>query len=116
MNTDQRHDRLDRALPAHFGNSSCLACRYLAALVIALLPAACDRLDMYDQPRYEPMEPSEFFADGESSRAPPPGTVARGQLPEDEPRETGKRNGRFVSKVPVEVDRTLLARGQERYQ
>lgn len=36
--------------------------RIVPALVVVLL-AGCDRLDMYDQPRYEPLEASDFFSD-----------------------------------------------------
>ncbi len=38
---------------------------------------------MHDQPRYEPLEASEFFADGASARPLPAGTVARGRLRAD---------------------------------
>lgn len=55
-----------------------------AALLLplcALALAGCDRgsfgLDMYDQPRKEPYEKSEFHADGQSARPLVPGTVAR---------------------------------------
>lgn len=44
----------------------------------ALLLAGCEQAmqDMYDQPRYEPYEPSALFEDGTSARQPPAGTVA----------------------------------------
>lgn len=35
---------------------------------------------MAEQPSARPLEPSEFFADGQSARPPIPGTVARGHL------------------------------------
>ncbi len=41
--------------------------------------AGCERNDMHNQPRHEPMEISTFFDDGQSSRPIVPGTVARGQ-------------------------------------
>lgn len=78
-----------------------------AGLLIAVLVAGCDRLDMYDQPRYEPLEASEFFSDGLSARPPVEGTIARGALREDEPyftgREpgrTGKEPGKLVRRIP----------------
>ena len=80
-----------------------------------LAAAGCDMLDMYDEPRYEPLEASEFFADGGSSRQLVEGTVPRGWLREDEALYTGKLNGEFVSKLPVPVDRKLFERGQERF-
>src|SRR5436190_451858 len=47
------------------------------AFTLLLLPSGCDRLDMYDQPRYEPLEASDFFADGLSARPPVEGTIVR---------------------------------------
>lgn len=76
--------------------------------------AGCHR-DMHDQPRYETLEASDFFADGQSARLPVPGTVARGQLNEDEALLTGKVEGRFVTEFPLAVDRALLERGRERF-
>ena len=55
----------------------------------ALGLAGC-RQDMHDQPRYEAFERSETFADRRSARLPIAGTVARGQLHEDELLETGR--------------------------
>ena len=76
--------------------------------------AGCHR-DMQNQPRYEPLEPSTFFADGMSARPLVAGTVARGQLNEDEAFFTGKEESKFVAELPVEADRELLLRGQERF-
>lgn len=90
----------------------------LAALLFAVASlgaTGCDMLDMYDQPRYEPLEASEFFPDGGSARPIVAGTVPRGWLREDEALYTGKLDGEFVSKLPVPVDRKLFDRGQERF-
>jgi mono/diheme cytochrome c family protein len=85
-------------------------------IFVALLSALTGcHTDMRDQPRYEPLEASDFFADGQSARLPVPGTVARGQLHEDEAFYTGRSEGQFVSELPIEVDRDLLVRGQERF-
>jgi hypothetical protein len=73
------------------------------------------RQDMHDQPRYEPLEASAFFADGRSARAPVTGTVARGQLPPDTYFSTGKIDGEFGNALPFPVTHRLLERGQERY-
>lgn len=72
-------------------------------------------LDMYDEPRFEPLEASTFFDDGASSRPLVAGTVARGDLREDEAFYTGKVDGKYVTELPVELDRALLLRGQERF-
>jgi len=88
--------------------------RHAAWLVLALLAAAC-RQQMDDQPRYEPLEASRFFPDGQSSRPRVEGTVARGELHADAALYTGKTGGRLVEKLPVPLTADLLARGRERY-
>jgi mono/diheme cytochrome c family protein len=70
---------------------------------------------MYDQPRYEPLEASAFFEDGQSSRPLVPGTVARGQLRDDDHFYTGNVDGKLVETFPFEVDRSVLERGRERF-
>jgi mono/diheme cytochrome c family protein len=86
----------------------------LAVLLVAGLAAAC-RQDMHDQPRIEPYEESDFFADGRGNRMPVEGAVARGQLRADEAFYTGLAGDQFVEVLPVEVTRELLDRGRERY-
>jgi hypothetical protein len=83
----------------------------VAALALA---AGCHR-DMRDQPRYEPLEASELFSNGMASRPLVEGTVARGQLHDDAPFYTGKENDKPIAKIPLETDRALLERGQERF-
>jgi hypothetical protein len=87
----------------------------LAMILILAAIAGCHR-DMRDQARYETMEYSDFFSDSQSARPVIEGTVARGELNEDEAFHTGKEAGRFVANLPVTVDRTLLLRGQQRFQ
>jgi mono/diheme cytochrome c family protein len=70
---------------------------------------------MQDQPHYEPLEASDFFADGQAARLPVAGTIARGQLHEDEALFTGKRGDEPVTTFPLAVDRELLDRGRERF-
>lgn len=43
--------------------------------------AGCEQAmhDMYDQPKYKPQAPSPLFADGNSARTPPPGSVPAAQ-------------------------------------
>lgn len=55
--------------------------RRLAAVIAALVllaTAGCEKAmqDMYQQPRYDPLEPSSLFPDGRSSRTPPPESLA----------------------------------------
>jgi mono/diheme cytochrome c family protein len=72
-------------------------------------------LDMYDEPRFEPLEASTFFDDGTSARPLVPGTVARGDLREDDGFYQGKVDGKYVTTLPVDLDEQLLLRGQERF-
>jgi mono/diheme cytochrome c family protein len=86
----------------------------IALALLAVCCAGCYR-DMHDQPRYEPLEASDFFTDGQSARLPVAGTIARGQLHENAAFATGKEAGQLVATIPVEVDRALLERGRERF-
>jgi mono/diheme cytochrome c family protein len=70
---------------------------------------------MHDQPKYEPLEESTFFADGQASRAPVPGTVARGQLYEDTLLHTGKDGDRDAQVFPFRIDAQVMQRGRERF-
>lgn len=76
--------------------------------------AGC-RLTMADQPRYEPLEASAFFADGASARPAVADTVARDQDPADEQLTTGRVNGEIVDSFPFTVTTAMLERGQARY-
>jgi mono/diheme cytochrome c family protein len=84
-------------------------------LAAAAAGSAC-RQDMQDQPKYIPLRPSEFFADGRSERPLIPGTVARGHLDDDAAYYTGKgADGKFLDAFPFAVDKTVIERGQNRY-
>jgi len=94
----------------------------LALLALALfgLGVAGCRQDMHDAPRYEPLERSEFFADGRASRDPVPGTVGRARIDEpffeDPIFMTGLGpDGQPVATLAVELSPALLARGRERF-
>ncbi len=94
-----------------------LSIRALVAtgVLVAALPLSACRQDMHNQPRYEPMEYSAFFPDQRAARPVPAGTVARGQLHEDQHFYTGKVGGRFAETFPMPITRALLERGRERY-
>jgi mono/diheme cytochrome c family protein len=89
-------------------------------LFVAIALAGC-RTEMYDQPRYEPYEASDFYDDGTSARP----TIA-GTVPRDDPRErggasselfnTGKIGDKIAVEIPFAVDRSVLDRGQERFR
>jgi len=94
--------------------------RWLAAGVALICLSGC--VEMYDQPRYDPFEASDFFTDGSSSRPRIPGTVPREDprdLPEVEDRElllTGLRDGLPSRTAPFPMDEAVLKRGLERYR
>ena len=72
---------------------------------------------MHDQPKYEPLEASEIFANGAASRPFVEGTVARGHLGEDVGYQTGlDASGAFVAEFPMALDRRMLERGRSRYE
>ena len=87
---------------------------WVCALLPSILLAGC-RQDMHVQPRYEPEDPSTFFADGRSERPPVEGTVARGQLRTDELLYTGRVNGAVADIFPFAITAADLSRGRERY-
>lgn len=72
--------------------------------------------DMDDQPKYKAQSENHFFADGITMRTPPDGTVARGELREDDRFYLGRsKDGSFVRTSPVAETDESLARGEERY-
>jgi mono/diheme cytochrome c family protein len=98
-----------------------------APLAVALLLAGCRGCpssrppihlnpNMDRQPKLLAQAESGFFADGAAMRAPVPGTVAQGQLPEQVALRDGRdASGAWVAEIPLAVDAALLARGEERY-
>lgn len=82
----------------------------LIALPAVIGLGGCDRLDMYDEPRYEPLEASRLFRDGMSARPQVPGTIARGLLHEDTVFYTGLDAGRPIAAIPESVGRQLFER------
>ena len=103
----------------------------MAGVLLAL--TGCHR-DMWDQPRYEPLESGAFFGEGQSSsRVNVENTVAYGAAAEvlDTHYTEGRVDGELVDTLPARVTehwtakaegdatagmRALLERGRERYQ
>ena len=93
---------------------------FVFGLFALAVMVGCDQ-NMIDQPRYEPLETSDFFPDGQSARPIVSGTVARGNLRTDEEFFTGRADGKPVRGLPERVleGKTLkdvLTRGQQRYE
>lgn len=84
------------------------------ALGVTLLGAGC-RQDMHNQPKAKPQSKSAFFVDGRTGRLPVEGTIARGQLNEDDHLYRGKIDGKFATTFPFAIDAATLQRGKERY-
>jgi hypothetical protein len=89
--------------------------RVCCALLAALVLAGCTD-DMYNQPKYEPMETSQMFPDQQAMRPLPPGVVQFGDTREDAHYYRGRVDGAFVTTFPFPVTRDMLYRGQERYE
>jgi mono/diheme cytochrome c family protein len=88
----------------------------LGALVLAVAGLSACRQDMHDQPKYIPLRPSSFFADGRSARTPEEGTIARGHLNDDALFYTGKGpDGKFADAFPFPVTKEVIERGQQRF-
>jgi len=89
-----------------------------ALLVAFFLLAGCAETgQMNDQPRYDPLEASDFFPEQQSALLPVPGTVpfASTDSP-NSPAVTGlTEDGEPVQGWPVEVNQEMVQLGQERY-
>lgn len=79
-------------------------------------PPIHTQYNMYWQERFNTQQENPFFADSRSARMPVDGTVARGKL-EDNPAYYQGVNvdGSYVEKIPVDVTRSFLMRGQQKY-
>ena len=89
-------------------------CATAAGTVLLLALAGC-RQDMHDQPKYSAYEGSDFFADQRSARPILEGTIAQGQLNEDEHLYTGRVGGQPAATFPFAIDDSAMRRGRERY-
>lgn len=103
------HGRLPRR------RSSLLSVVTFMSLTMSVLILSGCRQDMHDQPKYVPLRESAFFNDARSARPLVDGTVARGQLHDDELMYTGKVKGEDATVFPMRVDAAVMARGQQRF-
>lgn len=72
--------------------------------------------NMDTQEKYKAQSESYFFVDGATMRTPVEGTVARGELREDDAYYRGKdAAGDFITTAPMAFSAEMIARGEERY-
>lgn len=71
--------------------------------------------DMDSQPKFKAQARNLLFADLRSMRPDVPGTVARGELDEDDAYYRGKHGDEWITTIPVPVTGALLARGRQRF-
>ena len=80
-------------------------------------PPIHPNMNMDQQPRKEAQEENNFFADGRSMRQPVEGTVARGLAKLDVAYYEGvDENGDYIDYIPVDITKSFLYRGKERYE
>lgn len=80
-------------------------------------PPVHPNMNMDQQPRKEAQEVNNFFTDGRSMRQPVEGTVARGKAKLDTKFYKGvDENGDYVENIPVDVTKSFLYRGKDRYE
>lgn len=71
--------------------------------------------DMGRQAKLKTQQVSNIFADGRTMRPETPGTVAQGQLRENDHFERGQINGRWATALPMSVTDPLMQRGQGQF-
>lgn len=71
--------------------------------------------DMDSQGKYKAEAPSPLFADGRAMRPLVEGTVAQGELRDDDALYRGKEGETYVARAPIAVDEVTLRRGEERF-
>ena len=71
--------------------------------------------DMDSQPKLKAQQLNALFADRRAMRRPPVGTVARGELRDDEHLYHGKVNRTWAKSFPFEITPEAMRRGQGRF-
>jgi len=102
--------------------------RLLLPVIVFALLASCGRgkfsseppvhlnPNMDNQEKYKAQSENKFFEDGASMRTPIEGTVARGELREDDAYYRGKdASGAFIPNAPMVFTDDMRIRGKERF-
>ncbi len=71
--------------------------------------------DMKKQPKYKPQQQSPLFSDKRTSRRPPEGTVAIGQVNADDASHWGIVNSQYVGRSSLPLTKEVLAHGQNKF-
>jgi mono/diheme cytochrome c family protein len=106
--------------PSGFRFRAAGACAWRRALVLGVLigggAAAGCRQDMHDGPRFTALQQNPFYADQRSSRPLVDGTVARGQLRDNDVFYTGMSAPNTpVALIPMAVTKETIERGHDRF-
>ena len=89
--------------------------RFLCLLCLLWLGLSSCTQQMADQPRYDPLQASDFFPNGSSARPLPADVVPRDYVVKEELLDTGMINGKPADKFPFPIDNAVMLRGQQRY-
>jgi len=71
--------------------------------------------DMDQQQKYKAQAANPFYDDGRAMRLPVEGTVARGELMDNELYQLGRVGEEFTTAMPIRVTAAAMQRGQERF-
>ena len=89
-------------------------CIRISMAIVLLGAAGCDRLS--SGTKIMPLEQSEFFTDGQSSRRPPAHSIAQNGLRLDTLLYSGRNeDGTLSTLFPWQVNDAVLARGRDQY-
>jgi len=101
--------------PNFFIPNYCILCRLIPCLLLCLTLCGCSQ-DMWNDSRLKPLAASPVFVDGRSSRTLVADTVSRYAPVMETPLVSGMSGGKpIVDIFPVSITRTLINRGQQRY-
>ena len=89
--------------------------RRIVLMALAMLTTAACTQNMATQPRYDPLEASDFFPDSSSARPLPIGTISRDYVMKTEFGETGMIGGKPADRFPFPITAEVMRRGQQRY-
>ena len=107
--------------PAKGSGRASVCIGFSALLLASVFLSGCTRdgqfqaLSMWNESRLKPYEPSGHPSVQSAALAPPPGTIARGELARNDPQYTGRSGGRLLAASPVPVTKALLERGQQQF-